>query len=1069
MDEHVIKQIADRARYLSERVRDTPGEPGTGQARVPTGWKQEAFHDGESFGRYLRAHGTTEGQVARVLERRDDGPRTERLPAWAQELRSAVDGPPDRGARPDETAVVFGVPHTPAPFGSLMTRFARPAVERLRPVSHGELVPGSSLEDDLRSSLATRLLNLSLRSLITALNRSRENGELRGGSSEARYLDFDRRMLQDPEYLSRFFLEHPVLGRLLGETVLTWRAGMAELFGDLAADRSELAARGWIASPGTPLVALKADAGDVHEGHSVAICTFACGGRVVRKPREVGMDVLYERAAQYLERRAGRRMVRAPGVLDRRDRGWVEFVEQSPCEPGRADRHYRNLGATLALTHALGAGDIHMENAVAAGDHSVVVDLETLLQNRDLSTEGDTAFARARDILNRSVLGVGFLPMRTSHGQSAATADVSVLSGGTDRAEITLPALAGAGTDRIAIGRGRATMQPAANLPGAPGEVDPGAHTEDVVAGFEEAHQLIAGDRDGFLAALGDLSGLSTRHLLRPTSLYGKLLHESTHPAYLRDGIDREHLFDRLWSTTTGQAAVRSGTASEVRQLLRHDVPHFTASVTGVSLCDGAGEVDASYFGTSAVSALHDRLSRTGRSELAQHVSTIREAMASLSAQSAGDGTETGRGPISLGRGRSAPDRVRERAAEAARAVLADLDRTRVDGRSGQDCTWIGTSPSSFDGNGFEYRPLSPLLFEGLSGLTLAHVAAARAFGTRDEPDPDLLLTARKCARPVAAFVEDVQAGAAPPAESVGAFSGYAGALFALLHLSAAVGGDADVDRLLLRAAGTVRDLSERDTYHDLAAGASGAAVVCLRVHEYTGDREALRAAVDVARAVVDRARSEHGYLSWPTDIDGGHLGGFAHGASGIGWALAEVGAAAGDASLVQAGRRAFGFDTAPFDGGAVGWPDLRREVRGQRHFPVQWCHGAVGVGLSRLLINRRSPAPELLEEASTALASTLARGVPPNDSLCHGTLGAREFLAGMAERSELARETLHDLDRTILDRFEQGTATDGIVGTPTTTPGLMLGQAGFVLGLLRIAEPSRVPSVLFLEGPVSM
>lgn len=1067
MDEHVIAQIADRARYLSERVRGAPSEPRE-RVEVPTRWKREAFHDGESFDRYLRAHGTTEGQVAHALEHRDDALLGEELPAWAEELRRAVDRAPDEETRTHDTAVLFGASHTPAPFDSLPARFSDPAVEHLRAASHGELVPGSSLEQDLRSALTTRLLNLALRSLITELHRAREHGELRGDSPEARYLDFDRRVLQDPEHLSRFFLEHPVLGRLLGEAALTWHTGMADLFSALAADRPDLAARGWIASPETPLVALKADAGDTHEGHSVAICTFACGGRVVYKPRKAGMDVLYERAARYLNRRAGRRMVRAPAVLDRGAHAWVEFVEQQACEPERRARHYMNLGATLALTHALGAGDIHMENAVAAGEDSVVVDLETLLQNRDLSSAGDTAFARARDILNRGVLGVGFLPMRAGHGQSAKTADVSVISGGTDRAEITLPALTGAGTDRMAIGRGTAMMRPAANLPGPPEEIDAANHTEDIVSGFKEAHLLITRDHEGFLSALGDLSRLSTRHLLRPTRLYGKLLHESTHPAYLRDGIDREHLFDRLWSTTTGQAAVRSGTASEVRQLLHHDVPHFTASVTGVSLSDGAGEIDASYFGASAASALHHRLSRAGSSELAQHVSTVREAMASLSARSADEDTGALRRPLGISRSRTAPERLRERAAEAARQVLTDLERSRIDGRSGRDSTWIATSPSSFDGNGFEYRPLSPLLFEGLSGLTLAHVGAARAFGNREEPDQDLLRTASKCAGPVTAFVEDVQNGTAPPADSVGAFSGYAGGLFALLHLSAALGGDAHIDRLLLEGTETIRALSERDTYHDLAAGASGAAVVCSRIHEHTGDEHALWVAVQVARALVDRAHSEHGRLSWPTDIDGGHLGGFAHGASGIGWALVEVGAAADDTSLIEAGRRAFSFDTAHFDAEAGGWPDLRREVKGQRHFPVQWCHGAVGVGLSRLLAHRRVPAPELAEEASTALETALARGVPPNDSLCHGTLGAREFLAGMADRSMRAREALQDLDRTILDRFERGLATDGIVGSHTTTPGLMLGQAGFVLGLLRIAEPSRVPSPLSLEGPGS-
>lgn len=77
-------------------------------------------------------------------------------------------------------------------------------------------------------------------------------------------------------------------------------------------------------------------------------------------------------------------------------------------------------------------------------------------------------------------------------------------------------------------------------------------------------------------------------------------------------------------------------------------------------------------------------------------------------------------------------------------------------------------------------------------------------------------------------------------------------------------------------------------------------------------------------------------------------------------------------------------------------------------------------------------------------------------------------FRAGMAERSVRAWEAPQDLDRTILDRSERGLATGGIVGSHTTTPGLPLGRAGFVPGLPRIAEPSRVPSPLSSEGPGS-
>lgn len=71
-----------------------------------------------------------------------------------------------------------------------------------------------------------------------------------------------------------------------------------------------------------------------------------------------------------------------------------------------------------------------------------------------------------------------------------------------------------------------------------------------------------------------------------------------------------------------------------------------------------------------------------------------------------------------------------------------------------------------------------------------------------------------------------------------------------------------------------------------------------------------------------------------------------------------------------------------------------------------------------------------------------------------------------MAKRSPRAQDALGQLDQAILDRFERGGSRDGIMGTYSPTPGLMLGSAGFVFGLLRMAEPTVVPSVLHLEGP---
>ena len=106
----------------------------------------------------------------------------------------------------------------------------------------------------------------------------------------------------------------------------------------------------------------------------------------------------------------------------------------------------------------------------------------------------------------------------------------------------------------------------------------------------------------------------------------------------------------------------------------------------------------------------------------------------------------------------------------------------------------------------------------------------------------------------------------------------------------------------------------------------------------------------------------------------------------------------------------------------------------------VAWCHGAAGIGLSR-----HEPR-----------AVQAVRCSPPraNHALCHGELGNLEVLP-IGEARVRAAAIVR--------------APEWICATPfgVESPGLMTGLAGIGYGLLRLAMPERVASVLRLEGPI--
>jgi lantibiotic modifying enzyme len=104
------------------------------------------------------------------------------------------------------------------------------------------------------------------------------------------------------------------------------------------------------------------------------------------------------------------------------------------------------------------------------------------------------------------------------------------------------------------------------------------------------------------------------------------------------------------------------------------------------------------------------------------------------------------------------------------------------------------------------------------------------------------------------------------------------------------------------------------------------------------------------------------------------------------------------------------------------------------------------------------------------ALASTLAHGFDRNHCLCHGDLGNAELFLQAAEifpdggrwRAEAKRAG----DRVLASITEHGWRS----GLPrwVEVPGLMTGLAGIGYGLLRLAVPERIPSVLLLDPPVA-
>ncbi|HEY6320062.1 MAG TPA: type 2 lanthipeptide synthetase LanM, partial [Thermoanaerobaculia bacterium] len=557
------------------------------------------------------------------------------------------------------------------------------------------------------------------------------------------------------------------------------------------------------------------------------------------------------------------------------------------------------------------------------------------------------------------------------------------------------------------------------------------------------------------------------RAVLRATQLYGQLLGESYHPDVLRDALDRDRLFDRLWLGTEDQPDLAKVVAAEHRDLCAGDVPVFTSTPGSPDLVDADGMCLPGFFSEPAMAAVRRRLAAMGQADLDRQLSLLRM---SLSTRRLGRDPRSWAGYPRAAAGRPLPRAaLRERLLGGARAAGEWFAATAV--RDGRYASWVALE---FHDQRWSLSPVARDLYIGAPGIALflGYLQAV----TGDARAGEIARAAFDTAVESAAAARQAPEAQAEPS-FIGLMQGIGGVLYVRAHL-AALWRDA---RLLDAAADEIERIAAQlgeDEDLDVVAGAAGAIAGLLAVYRAGGAPRALAVAVRCGEHLLARAREQGAGICWLTRlVPERPQTGFAHGATGIALSLVELGAASGDDRFSSAGLAAFAWEREAF------WPELRRGLERSaavvgpaagNSVEMSWCYGAPGVGLARLAALRHldvaAPARAGLEtEIAEALRLTVACGFGNNHCLCHGDLGNLDFLVS-AERQ------LGDvaLGRQVRRRAQQVVASidrDGwCCGTRNAveSPGLMNGIAGIGYGLLRLADPDRVPSILALAPPAA-
>jgi lantibiotic biosynthesis protein len=313
-------------------------------------------------------------------------------------------------------------------------------------------------------------------------------------------------------------------------------------------------------------------------------------------------------------------------------------------------------------------------------------------------------------------------------------------------------------------------------------------------------------------------------------------------------------------------------------------------------------------------------------------------------------------------------------------------------------------------------------------------------------------------------------------------FTGKLGIAYAL----AKIGYDLHEDNLIQNGIRLLNELQhnfEGEHLMDVISGNASGIPALIGLYELLRDEKMLNLAVVLGDELIRTARREPRGLSWDYRVNGiksssHNLTGFSHGAAGIGNSLLELYRITKESRFLESAEGAFSYENHWFNKQIGNWPDFRSERKDHRNksvftYAIAWCHGAPGIGLSRIRAYDMIKDPQYLMDSHASLkASTLAleerlNGNKFSDfSLCHGLSGLCETLlyASQVFKDSTYKSLAEKVGLYGIEKYKgNGSTWRCGINKGGETPTLMLGLAGIGYFYLQLVDSSKILNPLLL------
>jgi type 2 lantibiotic biosynthesis protein LanM len=1107
-----ISQIVSQASFLFERLSDehiqenfTQVNEEEANTRLAHWCKVVAQGDWEKFQKRLEWDGWNIERVRQVL---GTVPvlDSQALPNWATTLTEIVQTVSEFSLNDISPSPI--APENPYPFEDALLPLIFVARQKLL-----KRLGSASLSPDylplkvliepaylsMEEALLKRLSDISAKVLEFEFSHSRPLGQsllnlvikkTEGTSSKSLYNAFVQRLLSDG--MLAFFQKYPVLGRLIATAIDFWVEATGEFLERLNTDLSliqqafnpsESLEGQMISNEPGKVIEIKSTLSDLHnQGRSVIALTFESSLKVIYKPKNLGLEVTYGQLLEWCNENFSSEITqgfdhlalpfKVIKILNQGTYGWVEYVEQQPCqEEGAAQRFYTRAGMLVCLLYILGGNDCHSDNLIACGEHFVLVDMETVMQHEAslmIDVLDESAFLVARNQLFDSVLRTGLLPMWQFGVNTSLAYDLSAL-GNVDiqPVPIPMPVWRFINTDDMQQGYEKIHRHLAANIPVLNGvALSPNNYIHELVTGFEQMYRFLMKQRKALLAPDSPLAAFGSqqvRFLFRPTKVYSRVLYKAMAPEFLRHGLSwsmEVDILSRAFLTAEDKPQAWQILSAELKAMGQWDIPYFSATADSDALPLSPEQIIPEYFKAPCLSKALTKLQQLDETDLAQQVAIIqlafyaRVARAEPTALGNSTAGDIGKYPTSL--------LTSEQLLQQAQNIAVEIQDRAITGADGS-LSWINLTfvPSALR---FQVMPLGYSLYDGNCGIALFLAALAKV--THNTQFRDLALRA---IQPLQKFLQtsDTQtAQSAAKDMGIGGGAGVASIIYSLVKISQFLELPQLYEDAQTAANLMTRELIAADDKFELLWGSAGAILGLLALYQKTENSAVLERAITCGQHLLDYCHQAY-ILKTATPKP---MTGFSHGAAGIAYSLLRLYAVTQDSAYLDAARNAIVYEDSFFNPTALNWQEASvvYESASPSAFWSSWCHGAPGIGLGRLGGVSIYQTEQILTDIEVALRTTHKTGLQDVDHLCCGNLGRTEvfLVAGQKLNSPQWYQTARELAAMVVQRATQTGKYQLFGGMPDSvfSPCFFQGSAGIGYQLLRLAYPEALPSVLLWE-----